>query len=176
MTTATNPRPAADADDFSPAGDVFGVVPDVEVPQDQTVEAIIGLIRQDMVSSEDQERILNAMTPNAQRALVAKIAGLDASIVMTIKKQIHLVDTVLRRIVSEDGTILHSAEDYDISLKDALNLSHKVSQMILRDLPKVYGIERIQKQEEALRRVMEKHLTRDQQEAMLMELERVENE
>lgn len=168
----------ADHDDFQPAGEVFGIDPDAApvTNRDPNVEAMIGLLRQDLVTYEDQERLLNAMTPSVQRSLVAKIAGLDASVVLTIKKQIQLVDTVLRRIVSEDGTILPSSEDYDISLKDAMTLSHKVSQMVLRDLPKVYGIERIQKQEEALRRVMEKHLSREQQEAMLAELERIENE
>ena len=83
------------------------------------------------------------------------------------------VDTVLRRIVGEDGTELQ--EDGSMSLKDALNLSLKVTQIMVRDLPKIYSLDRVQRQEEALRRVMETHLTREQQEALLEELEKIEN-
>lgn len=120
-----------------------------------------------------QMAIVMAMSPAARRDMVAKIAGLDASVLMTFKAQISLVDTVLRRIVGEDGTELQ--EDGSLSLKDALNLSLKVTQIMVRDLPKIYSLDRVQRQEEALRRVMETHLTREQQEALLEELEKIEN-
>jgi hypothetical protein len=136
-------------------------------------ENVIGALKQDMLPHETQMAIINAMSPAARREMVAKIAGLDASVLMTFKAQIHLVDTVLRRIVGEDGTVLQ--EDSSLSLKDALNLSLKVTQIMVRDLPKIYSLDRIQRQEEALRRVMESHLTRGQQEALLEELEKIEN-
>lgn len=138
------------------------------------VQDVIGALKEDMLPSEVQLEIINAMSPAARREMVAKIAGLEASVLMTFKSQIQLVDTVLRRIVNEDGTVAASAEDYAIGLKDAMNLSLKVTQVLVRDLPKIYTIDRIQRQEEALRRVMETHLTREQQEALLEELERIE--
>lgn len=140
----------------------------------RAVQDVIGALRQDLLSSDIQRSIIDAMSPSARREMVAKIAGLEASVLMTFKQQIQLVDTVLRRIVNPDGTVTATAEDYDIPLKDAMNLSLKVTQVMVRDLPKIYTIDRIQKQEEALRRVMETHLTRPQQEALLAELERIE--
>lgn len=177
------------SDNFTGTGDHFGaVVPDPELEQfeleaikrrqlssqQRLVDDMEALLKQDMLSIDEQERILEAMSPSAQRTLVARISGLDASVLMTVKRQIQIVDAVLRRIVNEDGTSKPTASDYDMPLKEALNMSMKVTQMIVKDLPKVYTIERIQKQEEALRRVMEKFLSPQQQEAMLEELEKVE--
>lgn len=137
------------------------------------VDNVIGALKNDMLPQATQMAIVMAMSPAARREMVAKIAGLDASVLMTFKAQISLVDTVLRRIVSDDGTELQ--EDGSLSLKDALNLSLKVTQIMVRDLPKIYSLDRVQRQEEALRRVMETHLTREQQEALLEELEKIEN-
>ena len=137
------------------------------------VDNVIGALKNDMLPPATQMAIVMAMSPAARREMVAKIAGLDASVLMTFKAQISLVDTVLRRIVGEDGTELQ--EDGSLSLKDALNLSLKVTQIMVRDLPKIYSLDRVQRQEEALRRVMETHLTREQQEALLEELEKIEN-
>ena len=138
------------------------------------VEDVIGALRQDMLPADVQLALVNAMSPSARRDMVSKIAGLDASVLMTFKQQISLVDTVLRRIVNEDGTVTANSEDYDIPLKDALNLSLKVTQVMVRDLPKIYTLDRVQRQEDALRKVMETCLTRDQQENVLLELERIE--
>jgi hypothetical protein len=155
---------------IAPRGDALSDDPGLR----SSVEDVIGALRQDMLSYQVQERIIEAMSPTTRRDMVAKIAGLEASVLMTFKQQIQLVDTVLRRIVNSDGTVTPNADDYDIPLKDALNLSLKVTQVMVRDLPKIYTIDRIQKQEEALRRVMESHMTREQQEAVLLELERIE--
>lgn len=140
----------------------------------RAVQDVIGALRQDLLPLDVQQSIIDAMSPAARRDMVAKIAGLEASVLMTFKQQIQLVDTVLRRIVNPDGTVTATAENYDIPLKDAMNLSLKVTQVMVRDLPKIYTIDRIQKQEEALRRVMESCLTRTQQEALLAELEKIE--
>lgn len=140
----------------------------------RAVEDVIGALKEDLLPESIQNQLVEAMSPAARREMVAKIAGLDASVLMTFKQQVHLVDTVLRRIVNPDGTVTASAENYDIPLKDALNLSLKVTQVMVRDLPKIYTIDRVQRQEEALRRVMERCLTRDQQDQVLLELENIE--
>lgn len=143
-----------------------------------SVENVIAMLKQDMLPLSTQEAILNAMSPTARRALVHKISGLDASVLETFKKQIQLVDNTLRRIVNDDGTptATYDEDDPPMALKDALNLSLRVTQILVKDLPKIYGLERIQRQEEALRRVMESHMTPDQQEALLEELERISSE
>lgn len=152
---------------------------DTEYPQNSpSVENVIAMLKQDMLPLSTQEAILNAMSPTARRALVHKISGLDASVLETFKKQIQLVDNTLRRIVNDDGTptATYDEDDPPMALKDALNLSLRVTQILVKDLPKIYGLERIQRQEEALRRVMESHMTPDQQEALLEELERISSE
>lgn len=105
---------------------------------------------------------------------MSRISTLDASLLMTFKNQVKLVDTVLRKIVTPDGEMRHGAEDYDLSLKHALDMSLKVTQIMVRELPKLYTLERIQRQEEALRMVMEAHLSPEQQDALLEELEKLE--
>lgn len=139
------------------------------------VEAILAYLRQDMIPFETQLQIVNSMTPSARREIVSKVAGLEASLLMTVKQQVKLVDSVLRRIVNDDGSLRVDAENYEIPLKDAMNLALKVTQVITREMPKVYTLDRVQRQEEALRRVMEKHMTREQQEALLEELEKIEH-
>lgn len=136
---------------------------------------MIAMLKQDLVPLEDQMGLLEAMTPTAQRNLVSRISTLDASILLTFKKQIQLVDTVLRRLVNEDGTKMPNADDMGINIKDAMAMSLKVTQVMTRDLPKLYTLERIQRQEEALRRVMEKHLSPELQDALLLELEQLES-
>lgn len=143
----------------------------------RAVQNVIGGLTTDIIPMDLQEAIFMALPAPSQRKLVAKIAGLDATVLVTLKSQLALMDSVLRRVVNNDGSpkFFHEDEDPGISMKDALNLSLRVSQVITRDLPKVYTVERVQKQEEALQRVMEKMLTPSQQAAFLTELENVEN-
>lgn len=141
---------------------------------ERAYETVLGMLRTDLLSDQKQHDLIEAMSPSVQREMVLRMSSLDGSVLLTFKKQLKLVDTVLRRLVSEDGTPMPSAEDCDLSLKDAMAMSLKVTQIMVRELPKVYTIERIQKQEEALRRVMERHLTREQQEDLLRELEEIE--
>ena len=64
------------------------------------LQVILGCMRNDMLPDAVQLEIVEAMTPNTRRAVVQQIAGLDASVLMTFKQQIALVDNVLRRIVT----------------------------------------------------------------------------
>lgn len=138
-------------------------------------QEVEGLLKQDLLSLEAQEQLIEAMSPSAQRHIVMKISTLDTSILMTFKKQIQMVDAVLRRIVSPDGTVIGDPEEMGMSPKDALNMSLRLTQVMTRELPKLYTIDRIQKQEEALRTVMQRHLTREQQDELLQELESLES-
>lgn len=137
---------------------------------------LLEMVRCDQLSVEQQQQLVDAMNPTIHRSLVQKYSSLNDSVVMTFKKQLELVDTVLRRIVKEDGSPTIHSEEYEIGLKDAMNLSLKVTQIMVRDMPKVYGISRIQKQEEALRRVMRDNMTPEQQEKILLALEAIEAE
>lgn len=138
----------------------------------RTVEDVIGALKQDMIPGALQEELFNAMNPAMRRQMVAKSSGLDASVLNTFKDQLRLVDAVLRRTFNDDGTI-KGGEDANLAMspKDILNMSLKVSQMMIKDLPKVYSMHRIQMIEQAIGEVLDKHLTRDQQMAFIDALE-----
>jgi septum formation topological specificity factor MinE len=139
------------------------------------LQIILACLRNDMLPDAVQLEIVEAMTPNTRRAVVQQIAGLDASVLMTFKQQIALVDNVLRRIVTPEGMVLESGKDLGISVKDAMNMSLKVVGMLTKDLPKVYNIARVQRLEQALLKVVET-LAKVDQDRVLMELERTEME
>lgn len=139
------------------------------------LQIILANLRNDMLPDQVQLEIVNAMTPNTRRAVVQQIAGLDASVLMTFKQQIALVDNVLRRVVSPEGIALESGKSLDISVKDAMNMSLKVVGMLTKDLPKVYNIARVQRLEQALLSVVET-LPKVDQDRVLMALERAELE
>lgn len=137
------------------------------------LSAVLQALRADLVPSEMQEELFRHMNSAVQRSIISEVSGLDASILVTFKQQLHLVDAILRRTFHSDGTLKFNAED-DVSTmepKDVLNLSLKVSQMMVKELPKVYNMDRIQRMETALYEVMSKHLTREQQQAFLEELD-----
>lgn len=139
------------------------------------LQIVLANLRNDMLPDAVQLEIVNAMTPNTRRAVVQQIAGLDASVLMTFKQQIALVDNVLRRVVSPEGIALESGKSLDISVKDAMNMSLKVVGMLTKDLPKVYNIARVQRLEQALLSVVET-LPKVDQDRVLMALEKAELE
>lgn len=135
------------------------------------VDTVVGALRQDMLPPEVQEELFRGMNAAVQRSLVAEVAGLDSSVLASFKQQLGLVDSILRRTFNSDGTLASGQEDLGIEPKDVLNLSLKVTQMMVRELPKVYNMDRVQKMEGALLKVMSEHLTREQQESFLEALD-----
>lgn len=137
------------------------------------VEDVIGALKQDMIPSDLQEKLFEATNPAVRRQLVAKHSGLDASVLSTFKDQLTLVDAVLRRTFNEDGTI-KGGEDANLAMapKEILKLSLQVSQMMIRDLPKVYSMERIQRQEAAVGEVVQNYMSREQQEVFIDALDK----
>lgn len=139
----------------------------------EMVEDLMGALRQDMIPNTVQEALFDAMNPAVRRQLVARESGLDASVLSTFKDQLTLVDAVLRRTFNEDGTV-KGGEDANLAMspKDILNMSLRVSQMMIKDLPKVYSMNRIQMMEQAIGEVVKDHMTREQQSAFIDEIDR----
>lgn len=162
-----------DAAAMQPHNEVLTEFGETEPGMARAVDDVVGALKQDMLPSEVQERIFSAMNPALKRALIAQEAGLDVTILTTIKDQLRLVDAVLRRTFNEDGTIkVLDEDDIGMNPKDVLNLSLKVSQMMIRDLPKIYSVERMQKMEQAILATIQRHLTVDQQKTFISELEK----
>lgn len=140
----------------------------------EAIQVILGCLRNDMLTEEIQLEIVEAMSPGTRRSIVQRIAGLDASVLMTFKQQISLVDNVLRRVVTPEGIpIASGSNSLDITVKDAMNMSLKVCGMLTKDLPKVYSIARVQRLEQALLTVVET-MPKVYQDRVLVELENAE--
>lgn len=142
----------------------------------RAVQDVIAALHNDMLPMQVQHALVGAMSASTKRDVVAQIAGLDASILMTFKQQLQLVDAVLRRVVTPDGSKSSTADEMDVSVKDALNMSLRVTQVLVRDLPKIYKLEQIQKQERALHMLLDRHMSREHQDKYLELLEQIEKE
>lgn len=136
----------------------------------ELVEDMIAVLRQDMVPGHLQERLFKSFNEGVKRSLIAQESGMDASVLTTFKNQLNLVDAVLSRTFNEDGTV--KGEELAMSPKDVLNISLKVSQMMVKELPKVYNMDRIQRMEAAVLEVIQEHLDRNQQDAFIAALEK----
>lgn len=127
-------------------------------------------LSQGIIPEDKAYELLEALPSETLRELVRKIAGTDASFLTTFTKQVRLVDAVLNQLVYPDGRIRENASDAGISLKDALTMSARISQMLIKDLPKLYTIDRIQRMEQAFGDVIEEHFPTDMQEKVLNRL------
>lgn len=133
------------------------------------VEDVEALLKQDMLPGELQEKLFSAFNPAVKRNIITQESGLDAGILSTFKSQLNLVDAILRRTFNDDGSV--KGEDLAMEPKDVLSLSLRVSQMMVKELPKVYNMDRIQRMESSILDVIQEHLTRDQQDAFILALE-----
>jgi hypothetical protein len=136
------------------------------------IENLIMNLKNDMLPEEIQMDVIDAMSPSAKRALVMQIAGLDASVLVTFKQQLSLIDAVTRRVVTPEGIAING-HGLDISVKDALNMSMKVIGILVKDMPKVINLARVQRLEDSLLKVVET-LPKQQQQEVLRLLEEEE--
>lgn len=135
------------------------------------VEQVITAIAEGILGDADIQSILQAVPRDTMRRLVYEYAGMGSDMLLMLNKQVQLIDSVLNQLVTPDGHLKQVPEGFGMGLKDAMNLSVKCSQMILREFPKVYSISRVQRLEMAIGEVMEKHLTPEQQGEVLKRLE-----
>lgn len=136
------------------------------------IELICMQMKNDMLPEPVLLHLIEAMPASSKRALVAQMAGLDASVLVTFKQQLALIDAVCNRVVNPDGTA-KTNHGLDIGVKDALNMSMKVIGMLVKDLPKVITLARVQRLEMSLQKVVES-LPRDKQDEVLLLLEEEE--
>lgn len=136
------------------------------------VQGVIDALRADLIPPRLQHDIFEAMSIGTQREVIARASGLDAGVLASFKRQTQLLDSILRRTFHDDGSIKSGADDLGMEPKDVLALSQKNQQQMVRDLPKIINMDRIRKIEESLYAVMADHMTREQQEALLAELDR----
>lgn len=121
-----------------------------------SVQDVLGALRNEMLPSVVQHLIVEAMAADVRREIVQAMAGLDASILMTFKNQIKLIDSVLARVINADGSArIKESNELGVTAKDAMNMSLKVVSVMTRDLPKIYTLAKVQMLEQALFKVIE---------------------
>lgn len=134
--------------------------------------AAVSLLHESMkaglVPDEAQHQLFEMMSATVRRTIVQKAAGLEASVVVTFKEQLALIDKVTRKVISPDGTLNPEAKALDISPKDAINMSLKIVGMMTRDLPKVISLARVQRKENALLAVIQQLDEETQQKVLLL--------
>lgn len=136
------------------------------------IQELITQLKNEMLPECIQLEIIEAMSPATKRSLVQQMAGLDASVLVTFKAQLKLIDAVCQRVINPDGTA-RKDHGLDIGVKDALNMSMKVIGMLVKDLPKVLTLAKVQRLEDALLEVVHS-LPKDKQDEVLRLLEESE--
>lgn len=136
----------------------------------RAMQMVIQGLERDMLPVECQVEMIESMSGSAQRELVYRIAGMDSSVLLTFKTQMELIDAVLRKVVKPDGTRNDDGKHLDITVKEALNLSLKLTTAMSQHLPRIIKVERVQRLEQALFEVVD-DLPKDQQDAVLKRLE-----
>ena len=147
--------------------------PDPTIPQEihnLTISETLLLAQQGRLPDHLLIYFLEQLPQETLRAVVQRVAGTDTSFIMTFTKQVKLVDAVLNHLVYPDGRLKPVSEEIDIPLKDALRLSMEISKIMVRDLPKLYGMDRVQKLEAALADVMETEMSKEQRDRILLRL------
>jgi hypothetical protein len=141
-------------------------------PLHAAIELLMMNLKLDMLPDSIQADIVEVMSASTKRALVQQMAGLDASVLVTFKQQLKLIEAVTSRVVTPEGLPI-TGHQLDISVKDALNMSMKVIGMLVKDLPKVLTLSRVQRLEDSLLKVVET-LPRAAQDEVLRLLEQEE--
>ncbi|QBJ04442.1 hypothetical protein HOV23_gp131 [Pseudomonas phage Lana] len=118
------------------------------------IELLMTNLKLDMLPDGIQADIVAVMSATTKRQLVQQMAGLDASVLVTFKQQLALIEAVTSRVVSPEGLPLQG-HGLDISVKDAMNMSMKVIGMLVKDMPKVITLARVQRLENSLLKVVE---------------------
>lgn len=149
------------------------VAPQVVSINAYTLQEVLELSHSGNLPDELLISFLEKLPQETLRTIVQRVAGTDTSFIMTFTKQVKLVDAVLNSIVYPDGRLKPQSEDLDISLKDALRMSLDISKVMVRDLPKLYGMDRVQKLEQALADVMESEMTAEQRDKVLERLSEI---
>ncbi len=132
-------------------------------------------ISDELLTEEIQKEIFNCMSPSVRRMIVQDAAGLDASVVVTFKEQLRLVELVCSKVISPDGLPLQTGHKLGITVKDAMNMSMKIVGMMVKDLPKVITLARVQRKENVLTEVINSLPPAAQEKALAL-LEKLEME
>ncbi|WP_443699604.1 hypothetical protein [Pseudomonas sp.] len=139
------------------------------------MQVLLQAMRDNMLPEEAQMEFFETMDASVRRAIVQHAAGLEASVIVTFKEQLNLVNKVCSQVISPEGLPLQTGHKLGITVKDAMNMSMKIVGMLVKDLPKVITLARVQRKENVLLEVISS-LEPEAQERALALLEKLEME
>ena len=171
-----NPETQAELDPFAPLHRHVAAPPEIASlpePMKTHVEAVLVALREGTLNHVVAVELISEAPLDAIREATHKTSGMNESLLVTMARQISLIDNVVKNMVTSTGQLRPGIEDQGIKLKDALDLSLRMTQTMMRDLPKLYEMDRLQKLEEALGGVMEEMLTEEQRKAVLDRLREI---
>lgn len=149
---------------------VPSAIQDLSEPLRSQVEETLLALRHNQLTQDAAVELLLAAPSDVMQEAVRRSSGMNESLLVTLARQIRRIDAVVQNLITDTGELKPGIEDQGIKLKDALDLSLRMSQHMMRDLPKLYDMDRLQKLEESLGSVMEELLTEEQQRKVLERL------
>lgn len=138
-----------------------------------SVSEVINALRAGILPPAAISGLLKSLPDTSRRDFLTKHTGLNSSVLDTVQTQVTLIDRILKNTFNDDGTISDRADAIGMEPKDVLNACLKVSQIMSKDLPKIYTMKRITEMEQALFKVIDKHMTPEQRDEFIDELEKV---
>ena len=149
---------------------VPSAIQDLSEPLRSQVEETLLALRHNQLTQDAAVELLLAAPSDVMQEAVRRSSGMNESLLVTLARQIRRIDAVVQNLITDTGELKPGIEDQGIKLKDALDLSLRMSQHMMHDLPKLYDMDRLQKLEESLGSVMEELLTEEQQRKVLERL------
>ena len=149
---------------------VPSAIQDLSEPLRSQVEETLLALRHNQLTQDAAVELLLAAPSDVMQEAVRRSSGMNESLLVTLARQIRRIDAVVQNLITDTGELKPGIEDQGIKLKDALDLSLRMSQHMMRDLPKLYDMDRLQKLEAALAGVMETEMDQTQRDRILLRL------
>lgn len=138
----------------------------------RSFEDVVGALRTEILPDEALTKLAEAIPDSLKRELVYRWSSMEKSIVVSLKQQLALVDTIINSFI-DDGQVI-SGERNGMTAKDAVNMSLRLASTLASHLPKLVKADRVQRLESALFQVVRESLTKDQQAEVLARLEEMD--
>lgn len=134
---------------------------------------VVGALRSGILPPEAITHLTEAFPENMRRDLVYRWSSMEKSILVSLKEQLAMVDTIIQSFMTDDGGVI-SGQRNGMTAKDAVNMSMKLAAIFAQHLPKLVKADKVQRMENALFKVVENSLTPAQRQKVLAELEEMD--
>lgn len=134
---------------------------------------VVGALRSGILPPEAITYLTEAFPESLRRELVYRWSSMEKSILVSLKEQLTVVDTIIQSFMTDDGGVVSGTRN-GMTAKDAVNMSMKLASIFAQHLPKLVKADKVQRMENALFKVVETSLTPEQKQKVLAELEEMD--